>query len=101
MAKKTKKGKKQEQLRIKGTERTDAIPALDKLAKAYVIARDERMAMTEEEVEAQAELDAGMLAQNRLEYIYEDDAGVKHRCKVSATRKVSVRKLHDKKPVED
>lgn len=101
MTKKTKKNKKQEQLRIKGTERTDAIPALDKLAKAYVQARDERMAMTEEEVETQAALDAGMLAQDKVEYIYEDDAGIKHRCKVSSSRKVSVRKLSDKKPVED
>lgn len=94
----TKKGTKK---KAKKFDRQDAVPEIDRAAQAYVHARDERMALTEDEVESQAALDQVMLKHDLLEYVYEDDAGVKHRCKVSATRKVSVRKITEKKPPAD
>lgn len=53
MAKSKKSGK---QLRIAGTARQDIIADIEQAAAHYVTVRDQRMELTEEEVQAQQEL---------------------------------------------
>lgn len=75
-----------EQTYLPGTEPVK-IPALDKLIDAYRAKRDTRMAYTEEEVEAQTKLCAGMKEHQVEEYIHKGyKAVLKHLDKVKVSK---------------
>jgi hypothetical protein len=76
-ASKTKKSKrtKPEQMKIPGTERIDRIEEIEEADKAYIEKRDERMALQEEENDAQDVLTAVLKKHNKLSYKYEGPDG--------------------------
>lgn len=96
---KTNKAKKTkpEQLKIEGTGRTDAIEELERAAELYREARDARMELGEEEVEAQNELAALLKKHKRTEYVYEGPDGKKYRAYIPTEAKAKVRKVTEKK----
>ncbi len=78
MAKKTKaptKKKAPKQMKLAGVPMDRAIqnPEVEKAAERYRQKRDERMALTEEEAEKKAELEAAMKKHKLEEYVYTAD----------------------------
>jgi hypothetical protein len=69
------KAKKSEQLKIAGTERTNAIPEINDADVAYREARDARMELQEEESAAQDALTAILQKHALSEYTYEGPDG--------------------------
>lgn len=88
--------KRPTQARLPGTEGKARIAALEKAAAAYVEARDERMELTEKEVEKQQALVAAMDKAGLEMYRCED---MKFVVEISKTTKAKVRKVSD--PAEE
>jgi len=94
------KKSKPEQLKIKGTGRTDAIEAIEEQAEKYVAARDARMEMQVEE-DAEQEVLAALLKDHKLtEYIFVDAEGVKRRAYLGGEVRAKVQKVPAKKSAE-
>lgn len=99
MAKKTSKKSKNKpvQTKIPGTERINAIPEIEEAAEAYREARDQRMALGEEEAEALETLTDLLKKHDLSEYLYEGEDGVRYRAFISSEVKAKVRKLKAEK----
>lgn len=101
--KKTKasKAKKQQQTKIPGTGRLDAIAELEEQAEVYTEKRDARMSMQVEE-EAEQEKLTELLEKHKLaEYFYEDSEGQPRRAYIPEKAKAKVQKVKKKAPASD
>jgi hypothetical protein len=91
--KETKMAKKNgKQGKLPGTERKDRNPAIEKAASAYVDARDERMDLTEREVELQDALVIAMKTAKLTTYRCDDVDLV---VEMSTLEKAKVRRVKD------
>ena len=82
---------------LPGMERK-GIKEIEKLADRYAEIRDERMALTESEVDAKAKLIDAMHKHNQTEYVFEDD-GYTVTVEIKATDETV--KVRRKKKAED
>lgn len=92
----SKKGNgKAKQLRVPGTEHPDRNPAIEAAAEAYVEVRNERMGLTEREVQAQGKLLLEMEKAGLSTYRCDDQDYI---VELSDTKKAKVRKIKEPAP---
>ena len=90
--------RKAKQAKLPGTERKDRVPEIEKAATAYVDARDERMSLTEHEVELQGRLVQAMKTAKLATYRCDD---VDLIVEMSTLEKAKVRKVKDQAEAEE
>lgn len=94
------KKSKPEQLKIKGTERKDAIPELEEQAIAYLEARNAWQGMQATMGAEQEKLTALLTAHKLKEYFFEDEDGERQRAYIPDVAGAKVKKVKPKKEAE-